>query len=376
MQLGGKSTTMESIEGRVGNLITKLKQLRETDPSTFKDEAATKLGIILPILQILGWDVFNTKEVTPEYSFGSGRVDFALCLEEKPKVFIEVKKVEEELFAHQEQLIFYAFHEGVPSAILTNGYIWEFYLPLLQGNWQEKKVVAFDLQQQDIEGVAERFARLLSRDLVLSGEAEVYATELYGSRERERKIMETLPKAWEKIISERNEKLIELLAEEVESMCGFRPEETTAKDFLSRLAYSSFTEIEEVRTAPSARVIRRRRQRAGTRAEDPTGKIPSSVRLFGTTYQVNTWREVLLTVVNELIRAHPDHYLEILTSIRGRTRKYFSDKPQDLKVALRVDTEKVLYAEGNLNAKHIVGLCAQVLEEFGHALSDFKVTYR
>lgn len=32
-------------------------------------EAQTSQGIVLPILSYLGWDFFNTGEVTPEYSY-------------------------------------------------------------------------------------------------------------------------------------------------------------------------------------------------------------------------------------------------------------------------------------------------------------------
>jgi hypothetical protein len=40
------------------------------------------------------------------------RVDFSLILNGKSKVFIEVKRVGEELDHHQEQLLNYAFKEG------------------------------------------------------------------------------------------------------------------------------------------------------------------------------------------------------------------------------------------------------------------------
>jgi len=367
---------MESSNGLKENLIRKLKELGEMDPGRFKDEAATKLGIVLPILQILGWKVFDIEEVTPEYSSGSGRVDYALNLQKKAKVFIEVKKAEEELSAHQEQLIYYAFHEGVPFAILTNGYTWELYLPLLEGNWQEKKVIAIDWREQDIEEAAESLIRLLARDSVHSGQAEDYAKELHGSRERERKIKETLPKAWEQIISKPNEKLIELLADETESICGFKPEESAVKDFLSRLAYASTTKAEEVPTTPPTRETRRIRQQAGRQAEDPTGKIPSSVNLFGRTYQVTTWREVLLTVANELIRKHPEDYESKLLSVRGTKHRYFSKNPRDLRGPKRLQARKGLYTETNLSAVRIIRICGRILQEFGHSPSDFKVTYR
>lgn len=56
------------------------------------DEAKTKQGSILPILSVLGWDVFDTNEVIPEYSVESKKVDYSLRLQGQNKVFLEAKK--------------------------------------------------------------------------------------------------------------------------------------------------------------------------------------------------------------------------------------------------------------------------------------------
>ena len=61
---------------------------------TFRSEAAVSQGVVLPILNALGWPVFNTAVVTPEFSLEGRRVDFALCHpENQPAVFVEVKQV-------------------------------------------------------------------------------------------------------------------------------------------------------------------------------------------------------------------------------------------------------------------------------------------
>ncbi|MGZ4929140.1 MAG: hypothetical protein ACXV76_12855 [Halobacteriota archaeon] len=56
------------------------------------DEASTKLGVILPLLQELGWNPFNVDEVHPEYAVGGTRVDYSLRFENHNKVFLEVKQ--------------------------------------------------------------------------------------------------------------------------------------------------------------------------------------------------------------------------------------------------------------------------------------------
>ena len=103
------------------------------------DEQATKLGFILKILSLLGWDVFDRNEVYPEYVLKSQRIDYSLRVENKNKVFIEAKRISEELDIHQEQLLKYSFQAGVSLAILTNGLSWWFYLPLMKdASWEDR----------------------------------------------------------------------------------------------------------------------------------------------------------------------------------------------------------------------------------------------
>src|SRR5687768_16782603 len=103
----------------------------------YSNEAAVSLGILTPILGALGWDVSDPDQIAPEYSSGRGRVDFALCLPpRRPAIFIEVKGVGRSLEGDR-QLFEYAFHEGVPLCVLTDGREWSFYLPSGQGNYED-----------------------------------------------------------------------------------------------------------------------------------------------------------------------------------------------------------------------------------------------
>ena len=99
--------------------IEKIKTgLRE---GTFISEATVSQGVLLPALHGLGWNIFDTSIVVPEYRVGEGRVDFALCHPaSRPAVFIEVKRVGSSEGADR-QLFEYAFHQGVPIAVLTDG---------------------------------------------------------------------------------------------------------------------------------------------------------------------------------------------------------------------------------------------------------------
>ena len=195
------------------------------------DEASTKQAIVLRILNFLGWDTFNVEEVTPEYSVKSTRVDYSLRLSDANKVFVEVKKVSEELDNHQEQLLNYSFQEGVKLSILTNGVTWWFYLPLNEGNWEERRFYSIDLVQQEADDIAQKFIDFLSKDNIYNGKAIKNAEAIYKSQQKKNVIKDTLPKAWNKIISEPDELLVELLNETTEKLCGYRPETALTEQF-------------------------------------------------------------------------------------------------------------------------------------------------
>ncbi len=78
-------------------------------------EEGTCQEMVLPVLASLAWDRDNVQEVVPQFRVGNGRIDYCLRIGEKQAAFIEVKKVREDLEAHQEQLLRYAFDPHFPD---------------------------------------------------------------------------------------------------------------------------------------------------------------------------------------------------------------------------------------------------------------------
>jgi hypothetical protein len=99
----------------------------------FPNEAAVSQGAVLPILQACGWNTYDTDEVPPQYGTQDNqRVDYALLRGGKPLLFIEVKHRldnDRSLDKGIEQVLNYAYKEGVPVAVLTDGDAWFFYWP-------------------------------------------------------------------------------------------------------------------------------------------------------------------------------------------------------------------------------------------------------
>lgn len=198
----------------------------------FVNEAAVSQGIIQRILQALDWNVYNPRIVCPEYSLSGGRVDYALCHPiDKPMVFIEVKQIGK-LDGAERQLFEYAFHQGVPMAILTDGAEWHFFLPAEQGNYDERRVYKLDLLERDSDEIVNRFQRYLKYQNICNGSAIENARQDYKNIAKEREINNTLPQAMLKLIYDCDEILVDLLKEKVESLCGYSPNEDVVINYL------------------------------------------------------------------------------------------------------------------------------------------------
>ena len=100
-------------------------------------EEATKNALVMPFLQMLGYNIFDPTEVVPEFTadFGTKRgekVDYALMQNGKPVILIEAKRYGTPLRVGQESQLFRYFSAATSArfAILTDGIIYRFYSDL------------------------------------------------------------------------------------------------------------------------------------------------------------------------------------------------------------------------------------------------------
>lgn len=207
----------------------------------FGNEASVSNGAVLPILHDLGWPVFNTAVVHPQHpvqtvdQVGRKWVDYALCNPNSGKaaVFVEVKDVGKAPTG-EAQLFGYAFHTGVPLVVLTDGREWSFYLPAGSGSYEDRRVHKLDLLEQNISESSYRLHRYLSYIDVIQGKAFDSAKADYDSSNREAAIQQSMPEAWRKLLENPDESLVNYLAEKVEELCGFKPDDELCAEFISK----------------------------------------------------------------------------------------------------------------------------------------------
>jgi len=102
-------------------------------------EEATKMSLIVPFFQILGYDVFNPAEFCPEFTADVGikkgeKVDYAIMENGNPVVLIECKWCGEKLDKYGSQLFRYFSTTTAKFGILTNGVNYKFYTDLEEAN--------------------------------------------------------------------------------------------------------------------------------------------------------------------------------------------------------------------------------------------------
>jgi hypothetical protein len=118
-------------------------------------EEATKNAFIMPMLQTLGYDVFNPLEVVPEFVADIGtkkgeKIDYAIIHDGKPIILIECKHWNKNLNLHEGQLIRYFQAADATFGILTNGIRYRFYTDLEKDNIMDEKPF-FDIDLLNIK---------------------------------------------------------------------------------------------------------------------------------------------------------------------------------------------------------------------------------
>lgn len=292
----------------------------------YQNEAAVSQGIILRLLHTLGWPIFDSSHVTPEYKLGTGRVDFALCHPPgKPTILIESKDVGS-AYGSEKQLFEYAFHQGIPMAILTDGQEWSFFLPGEQGNYHERCVYKLDIIARATDECCVVFDRYLKYAEVISGKAIANAKKDYKDVSKQRQIEAALPQAWTQLINEQDEILVELIADKVETLCGFKPEPDVVRRYLDSLLHTCSTRQPP---APTPTVVQPRRSQI-TQGEENSDHFTGFV-LHGTSYNEGAAIRVLFRVFEILAQKDPAFFERYAALPRhGRTRRYVALNKMEL----------------------------------------------
>ena len=124
-------------------VIETLKQrIADHGPTLQENETRTRMALIDPLLQALGWDTSDPRLVTPEYDVNGRRADYALLGQNgMPAATLEAKKLGAPLSTHLMQMLTYSNSAGIDYAGITDGNSWELYEVFRRGQLEERRML-------------------------------------------------------------------------------------------------------------------------------------------------------------------------------------------------------------------------------------------
>ncbi len=219
---------MDRLEQAIEKIRQKLPNLKRRSLK----ETSTRIIIIDPLLEALGWNVQEPDDVQLEYPTVDGKsVDYALKINKKPVLLVEAKALDDPLTDVKSvtQVISYAANDGIVWCILTNGIRWKVYKSSEECAAPEKLLFEVDLEGTEKEGlslsqITKQLWRLSAEELARGSLGELGERVFTDTRVR---------KAMLSIISSPPRPLLNLLRKSKE--CENLPAEKI-KNSLSRIA--------------------------------------------------------------------------------------------------------------------------------------------
>lgn len=146
--------------------------------SSVETEEATKNAFIMPFIASLGYDVFNPKEVVPEFTADVGtkkgeKVDYAVIKDGKIILLFECKKLSADLHKeHASQLFRYFATTEARFGVLTNGSLYQFYSDIDEANKMDSRPFfefdILDFDDNDVEELKKFSKSAFSLDEILT----------------------------------------------------------------------------------------------------------------------------------------------------------------------------------------------------------------
>jgi hypothetical protein len=140
----------------------------EVSKDLLQTEEATKNAMVMPFIQMLGYNVFDPMEVTPELIADVGtkkgeKVDYAILRDGRPIMLFECKKSGEDLKVNHASQLFRYFHvTEARFGVLMNGIVYRFFTDLEKPNKTDEKPFfefnILDFRDQDVDEL-KKFAK-------------------------------------------------------------------------------------------------------------------------------------------------------------------------------------------------------------------------
>ena len=330
------------------------------------DEASTKQAVIIKMLSLLGWDIFNVEEVKPDLVVKSYMVDYALRKNKFDTLFIGVDKAGDELRRDQKEILASAISKGVKLVLVTNGFQWWFYLAFKEGAPEQRKFCVVDLQKQKPEEAAARLITLLEKKNVTGGKALEKAETMIQARQTNA-VDRYLTEVWQNLMQRPPKALIKMIKDAFEKLSGYPLEEKVILKHLS--AWSRGETCEQIIELKEP--VAKPQPKPQPQVSYEGSKI-RSFKFKSHSHPVESWDHFLSQLCG-LLDSEFDQDLEKLLWHAVDGKFFFRDNPEELRLPLNVEGTNI-FVETALNPDDTVKVARSVLKLFGYEGSELDIT--
>lgn len=172
----------------LANCIENLQQRIQEHGTLLREyETRTRMALIDPLLNALGWDTKDPSLVIPEYKVSDGWADYALLRPDgPPAAVIEAKKLGTMLdVKFRRQMLNYANESGIEYAGLTDGNKWELYKVFQPGPLEKRQILNVSIADARAHESALRLL-MLWRPNLASGKPVPGGEPILGVRDKPR----------------------------------------------------------------------------------------------------------------------------------------------------------------------------------------------
>ena len=326
------------------------------------NEETAKIQMLAPILAGLSWDPFG-QEVRWEHPVGGkktgGKVDIALQAEGRIWALIEAKAPGANLNHHVEQVLSYAFYEGVDICALSDGLQWWLYLPRESGSHEERRFSVLHLDKDPVDQVCNELNTFLGRESLSSGRAVERAGQVRRALREAARLEQEIPEIWQRMLDEPDSELIELIGQRVYDRLSLRP---GREQIVAAMRNKPIPPNKPVKPEPPE-------------PDPPTPSRPTAVVLWGERHPIRLHSDILMIVVEELYKRHPDDFDQIVEPLQNGEWQYVSRDRQRVAGKNPKQTSSGWFVNVHMTAKLHKERWTSLLEAFGYSESDLQLLY-
>ena len=147
----------------------------------------------------------------------------------------------------------------------------------------------------------------MAKKNVVSGFAVKEARAIYTGRQKRKRLNESLPEAWNRIVTDPDSLLLDLIAETAERIWGFKPDIDDVRNFVKSNETNFFTSPEPTAASSSASTPQVNHPSNPppmelTRTGKRKGGRPTKMKIEEETFELRFGFEILVNTANWLIR--------------------------------------------------------------------------